>query len=635
MRYVFAAAALACAASSATMADCARYQEMLAPVAVNFEGVSTTHMTDNWRVLLAPVRGAEFCTILKKTPDKARAGLNCTWPFAKSSEAEARRHLNDWANALQGCRPQQRKVTSSKAMREREVERILYKAADGDEGWAFVLFREPNDSWVVSITPTLQKVGPDRRSAGPAPQPALSAASDAAPAPLTSVGDECVPYRDFSNAARSGFRAYSYKVVDNQRLLDKPLFDAEYCVVGLDGRGGNCGTWSKGEAAHSWAEMDFILRVGLAEMCLPGWKRTDIWQHGPNYKRSEFLSPDGVVQFGVYFTYDPPTLNASVITFANRPDQPEPVAAKPAPPSTPSAASGASARLTSGEKCGPTLNFVSAARDRFGAYSYKVVDNERRLDKPFFGDDYCGVELDGRGGRCATRGRGATAQSWAENEYLARVALAETCLSGWRRAEIGPRSPHYKNTEFLSPDGVVKFGITFSFNAPTSDGSVVTFANRPEQPKPVSARPAPSPSRHSAPTCAQLNEMLVPVRANFRTSRIASEGTRFLLPPVAGAENCVPVKRTASNYAAALSCTWRIDAPDDRRARGTYAEWSAALKSCKPQLPQQATASGGNAAQMDNLVLGEKFAQERWAISLHHDNPYRIMIMGFVRDVPP
>lgn len=289
---------------------------------------------------------------------------------------------------------------------------------------------------------------------------------------------------------------------------------------------------------------------------------------------------------------------------------------------------------SSPQDCEPFRTFVEAAQNGFAGIPTRDVGGDLVLNKTFFGLNACIVAPSRRGGRCVTQDQRATGFIWADNKQNAMSAAAARCLQGWTQTVNAPKNANYRETVFVSPDGRVKFGVNYSYYQPVA--TLTAFANIPEVAAiPVAATPTPVVNRQPPPRCAALEEMLTPVRANFRNSSIATVGTRFLNPPVAGAENCVPIRRTSANYAAALSCTWRIDAPSDADARATYAQWVATLKSCKSQLAPQPPKSTGTPAQLDEATLGEQFAPERWSISLHHDNPYRIMITGLVRDVPP
>lgn len=446
------------ATPAAGAADCARYEQIIAPIIGNFNGVPT----NNSGVLQTPMLGAKSCSIATNSDNSARRGLRCIWRYHRSSEANARLFLSDWLNGLPECRPDQRPAKSTAPMKQGEVERVIYKAADGNEAWLFSLIRSADQTWTVAVTPS----------------------------------------RKYQSAS--------------QRGSETPL----------------------------------------------------------------------------------------------------------------------SVTASSPQDCEPFRTFVEAVQSGFAGIPTRDVGGDLVLNKTFFGLNACIVAPSRRGGRCVTQDQRATGLIWADNKQSAMSAEAARCLPGWMQTVNAPKNTNYRETVFVSPDGRVKFGVNYSYYEPVA--TLTAFATMPEFAAiPEAAKPAPLAPRQPPPSCAALEEMLAPVRANFRNSSIATDGMRFLNPPVAGAENCVPIRRTSANYAAALSCTWRIDARSDADARATYAQWVATLKSCKSQLAPQPARSSGTASQIIEATFGEQFALERWSISLHHDNPYRIMITGLVRDVPP
>lgn len=450
---------------SAYAADCARYDQIIAPITGNFSGIPT----NGSGTLQTPILGAESCSFAMNSGSSARNGLRCIWRYHRSGETNARQFLSDWVSGLAECRLDQRPAKSTAPMKQGEVERIIYKAVDGNEAWFFSLIRSADQTWTVAVSPSrksqsISQAGSETPLSGPTQSP-----------------QECEPFRTFVEAAQNGFSGIPTHDVGGDLVLSKTFFGLNVCI------------------------------------------------RAPN----------------------------------------------------------------------------------------------------------------GRGGRCVTEDRRATGFVWADNKQAAMSAQAARCLAGWTQSAVAPKKTNYRETVLISPDGRVRFGINYSYYEPvatlTAFSSLVEepIAPKPIAPNPAAPNPATVASRHPPPSCASLEEMLVPVRANFRNSRVAAVGTPFLNPPVAGAETCVPIRRTSSNYAASLSCTWRIDASSDTDARSTYAQWVEALKACKPQNAPQSPKPGATAGQIAELTLGEQFAHERWSISLHHDNPYRIMITGLVRDVPP
>jgi hypothetical protein len=291
-------------AGSAAADDCKRFSDVIDPAHRNFNGVALTSMTQSWRVLSAPVLGADNCTVLRKgEANRNRAAVHCVWLMPQDAEQKARAAYESWAKPLQACRPGQIVRTSSTPRKPLELERLITKDAAENEAWLINLSRSENQEWVVGVmgsvreptfvTPAATSAPAYRPSTVP-PVPAIKTALPASPA----ISAECGPLQEMTSMARSGREASgsaTFGDIDNRTELSRKYFGGQGCT-GISRKNApgaysvTCSTLGLNADHRSWSKRVAAERASLVAACFPGFRRMN------SRFGAWFTSPDGTLE---------------------------------------------------------------------------------------------------------------------------------------------------------------------------------------------------------------------------------------------------------------------------------------------------------------------------------------------------
>lgn len=270
-------------AGNAAAEDCKRFNDVIDPVTVNFAGVPTTHMTDSWRVLSAPVLGADNCTVLRKGEmQRNRAAVHCIWQMTKATEQQARTAYDAWAKPLKACRPGQLVSTSDRPKKPLELERLITMDAQDNEAWVVSLARSEREGWVVGVMGSVRETRglvpsvstPSYRPATVPPVPAIKTVA-------SSVSVDCRPFAEMSAMARTGRETQGASVfgdIDNRTELSRKYFGGQGCTgTSRQNAPGahsvTCATLGLNADHRSWSKRLASERASLIAACFPDWKR--------------------------------------------------------------------------------------------------------------------------------------------------------------------------------------------------------------------------------------------------------------------------------------------------------------------------------------------------------------------------
>lgn len=283
-------------AGSAAAEDCKRFNDVIDPVTVNFAGVPTTHMTDSWRVLSAPVLGADNCTVLRKGEmQRNRAAVHCIWQMTKATEQQARAAYEAWAKPLKACRSGQLLSASDKPKKPLELERLITKDAQDNEAWVVSLSRSEREGWVVGVMGAVRDVkslSPAASTSTPAYRPSPSATppvyrpATVPPVPAIktvapSVSVDCKPLMEMSAMARSGRDTQGpavFSTGDSRVELSHKFFGAQGCIGSSRSNAPGahsvtCSTLGLNADHSAWSKRVASERASLIAACFPGMKR--------------------------------------------------------------------------------------------------------------------------------------------------------------------------------------------------------------------------------------------------------------------------------------------------------------------------------------------------------------------------
>jgi hypothetical protein len=284
--------------------------------------------------------------------------------------------------------------------------------------------------------------------------------------------------------------------------------------------------------------------------------------------------------------------------------------------------------------CVPLAQMLAMARngrEAAGKPAFGDVGKASVL-KAFLGSKECKAYANSEGGHTVNCTHVSTDANWPSQFRAYRGGTVAMCYPAWRRDEIG------RTIQFTSPDRTTQWSVSTpdpKFYDPTVETTVRYVPNS------VASNGPPAAALAKARTCATMASVAAMLSKNLRDVDVTkASGQPLMRLPVAGAEFCTVLPKTASNPRASIECLWRFPSAGggEAAARAAYESWGSLMGSCRTGVSAFTSTQPLQPGQVARQLAADAARNEAWGTALSNpggDEPWRVTLLGTLRDVAP